>query len=141
MNKWGKKSLANYRMLHSDLKLLCDEVLKIHDCSIFQSYRDKETQNKYYANGTSKVKWPDSKHNTTPSDAVDLAPYVPGQDSYDMEHVLHFAGIVQAIAAKLYQEGLMSRRLIWGGSWRVKTDAQFAFDQNRFFDGIHFELE
>ena len=141
MNKWGKKSLANYRMLHSDLKELADCVLKVHDCSIFQSYRDKETQNKYFKNGTSQVEWPNSKHNQTPSEAIDLAPYISGIDPYDMEHVLHFAGVVQGIAAKLYSEGVMSRKLRWGGSWKSQIDVKFAFENNRFFDGIHFELE
>ncbi len=142
MNKWGKKSKHHYDTLHLDLKLLADEVLKIHDCSIFQGFRDKETQNKYYTNGTSKVQWPDGKHNKTPSEAIDLAPYIKGEDPYDMERVLFFAGIVISTAHKLYEDGLMVHRLIWGGTWKIKPESVFAFDREKgFFDGIHFELE
>lgn len=141
MNKWGKKSLFHYKTLHPDLKVLADEVLKIHNCSLFQGYRDEETQNKYYNNGTSKVKYPYSKHNIEPSEAMDLAPYIPGEDPYDMERVLVFAGIVIGIADKLYREGTMANRLKWGGTWSTKADSVFAFDDDRFFDGIHFELE
>lgn len=141
MNKWSKQSKENYRTLHPDLKILADEVLKLHDCTIRQGYRDKDTQNKYFRNGTSKVEWPNSKHNLMPSEAIDLSPYIPGLNPWDMEHVLHFSGVVQAIAARLYDDGLMSKRLIWGGSWSTDLDAALAFDEHRFFDGIHFNLE
>lgn len=141
MNKWSKQSKENYRTLHPDLKLLADEVLKIHDCTIRQGYRDERTQNRYFKKGTSKVKYPDSKHNKMPSEAIDLSPYIPNVNPWDMEHVLHFAGIVQAIASQLYTEGSMSKKLIWGGSWGHNLDAPLAFDEDKFFDGIHFSLE
>jgi peptidoglycan L-alanyl-D-glutamate endopeptidase CwlK len=141
MNKWGKKSLAHFRTLHPDLQVLADEVLAIHDCSIFQGYRDKETQNKYFDNKTSKVKFPFSKHNKDPSEAIDLAPYIPGGDPYDMERVLFFAGIVRGVADRLHDEGSMEFRLKWGGAWSIKAESPFGFDNNKFFDGIHWELQ
>jgi hypothetical protein len=75
--------------------------------------------------------------------AIDLAPYKPNMDPYDMENVLYFAGIVMATAARLYAAGLMTHKLRWGGTWSSKADYPFVFDNpNRnFFDGIHFELE
>ena len=141
MNKWGKKSLRHYQTLDDDLKLLADEVLKVHDCSVLQGYRDKETQDRYFLNGTSSVRYPFSKHNRMPSMAIDLAPYIPGEDPYDMERVLFFAGIVLGIANKLYAEGAMAHKVKWGGTWRYSLDAPFAFDEDRFFDGVHFQLE
>lgn len=147
MSKWGNKSYEQYKTLHPDLQVFADEVLKIHDCSIFQGYRDEATQNKYFANGTSHVKFPDGPHNKMPSHAIDLAPYIPGSDPYDMERVLFFSGICRAVADKLYREGLIAHRIKWGGSWSVKADAPFAFDVTKpngkkgFFDGIHFELD
>lgn len=145
MNKWGRKSKANYRQLSEDLQVLADAVLEVHDCSILQAYREEAVQNKYFANGTSKVQWPDSKHNSMPSDAMDLAPHIPGADPYDMENVLRFGGLVVGIAAKLYKEGVMERPIIWGGTWRTEGDAVLAFDRisangkKGFFDGVHFE--
>lgn len=146
MNKWGKRSLLHYKTLHPDLQLFADEVLKIHDCSIFQGFRDEETQNKYFENGTSHVIWPNSKHNRNPSLAIDLAPYIPNEDPYDMERVLYFAGICRTVADQLYRDNLIAHEIIWGGTWSTKADAKFMFDvikpngRKGFFDGIHWEL-
>ena len=147
MSRWVKKSLEQYDTLHPDLQLFADEVLKIHDCSIFQGHRDEETQNKYYRNGTSHVRWPEGKHNRIPSDAIDLAPYLPGADPYDMERVLFFAGICMAVAKDLYDRNLISKKIKWGGSWSSNPEFPFMFDvikpngRKGFFDGIHFERE
>ena len=115
-------------------------MLKLHDCSFFQGHRNQETQDKYFRNGTSKVKWPDGKHNKTPAMAMDLAPYIKGGDPYDMERGLFFAGVVMATAASLANEGKITHGLKWGGSWSTKLNATFAFDMGSFYDGIHFEL-
>lgn len=141
MAQWSDKSKRRLDTCHPDLQVLANTVLEIHDCSVFEGFRDEETQNRYFANGTSKVQFPNGKHNVMPSNAIDLAPYKPGHDPYDMENVLYFAGIVMATAARLYAEGKMQHKLRWGGTWSSKADATFAFDRNGFFDGIHFELE
>jgi len=140
MRKWSTKSKSKLDTCHPDLILIANEVLKIHDCSVFEGHRGEEKQNKYYDAGTSSVRFPNGKHNVMPSKAIDLAPYKRGDNPYDMENVLFFAGVVMAIAHKLYEEGKISHKLKWGGSWRVEADAVFAFDRNGFYDGIHFEL-
>ncbi len=146
MSQWSSKSKKRLDTCHQDLQILANAVLKIHDCSVFEGYRDEETQNKYFANKTSRVQFPNGKHNTMPSMAIDLAPYKSGMDPYDMENVLYFAGIVMATAARLYDKGTITHRLRWGGTWSTKADAPFAFDVKKpngkkgFFDGIHFEL-
>lgn len=40
-----------------------------------EGHRDEDRQNKLFEEGKTKVKWPDSKHNTSPSKASDSAPY------------------------------------------------------------------
>lgn len=137
---WSEKSRKKLETCHKDLKIIANVVVGIHDCSVFEGHRDEETQNRYYEKGTSRVKYPDGKHNKTPSMAIDLAPYIKGGDPYDMERVLFFAGIVMAVAKMLKAQGLITHDLRWGGSWRTEPDATFAFDRNGFFDGIHFEL-
>ena len=143
MASWSEKSKKKLDTCHPDLIAIANEVLSIHDCSVFEGYRDQETQDRYYANGTSKVKYPMGKHNKTPSMAIDLAPYKSGDDPYDMENVLYFSGIVMAVADQLYKEGRITHKLRWGGNWSSKADSKFAFDKQPkgFFDGIHFELE
>lgn len=142
-NKWSEKSKKKLDTCHPDLIMIANEVLKIHDCSVFEGYRDEETQNRYYEKGTSRVKYPMGKHNKNPSMAIDLAPYKKGADPYDMENVLYFAGVVMAVSANLYRQGLITHKLRWGGTWSTKADYPFVFDNpNRsFFDGIHFELD
>lgn len=140
MNKWSQKSKDKLNTCHPDLILIANEVLRVHDCSVFEGHRTQEKQDEYYNNGTSKVKYPNGKHNSIPSMAIDLAPYKKGADPYDMENVLYFAGIVMSTAANLYRQGLITHKLKWGGSWSTQLDATFAFDRGGFFDGIHFEL-
>jgi len=140
MAKWSSKSQAKLDTCHSDIQLIANTVLEIHDCSVLEGHRGEQKQNEYYSNGTSQVKFPDGTHNTLPSMGIDIAPYKKGDDPYDMENVLYFAGIVMAVAHQLYVDGKISHLLRWGGNWSTEADAKFAFDRNGFFDGIHFEL-
>ena len=91
-------------------------------------------QEKAYLEGKSKLHFPDSKHNATPpalSDAVDLAPYVPGKGIVEERGQCCFlAGYITAIARDF---GFDIR---WGGDWDVDYDLN---DQN-FNDLFHYEL-
>ncbi len=58
--------------------------------------------------------WPDSRHNTLPSTAVDLAPYPT--DWNDAEAFAHLAGYVQAVADDLDLD------IEWGGDWTSLVD-------------------
>lgn len=143
MAKWSSRSLAAYETLHPSLQLLCDKVLQIHDCSIVYGYRSKELQDKLHAEGKSKLKFPQSKHNTFPSEAVDLIPYVKGQDPYHLPLITHFAGIVLGVARELYNSAQMRYRIRWGGNWSTQPDnPSFTeiLEQGRFFDAAHYEL-
>lgn len=75
MPKFGKASLERREMLCKDLKALVDEVIKHYDFSIIETFRDKETQERYYINGTTKAHFGESAHNYHPSFAVDVYPY------------------------------------------------------------------
>lgn len=75
MPKFGKASLERREMLCKNLKLLVDEVIKHYDFSIIETFRDKETQDRYYRNGTTKAHFGESAHNYHPSFAVDVYPY------------------------------------------------------------------
>lgn len=75
MPKFGKASLERRQMLCKDLRLLVDEVIKHYDFSIIETFRDKETQERYYRNGTTKAHFGESAHNYHPSFAVDVYPY------------------------------------------------------------------
>jgi peptidoglycan L-alanyl-D-glutamate endopeptidase CwlK len=142
MNKWSERSKKRLNQCHPDLIKIANTVLSIHDCTVIEGHRGEKRQNEYYKNGTSKVKFPNGKHNKKPSMAIDLAPYKYGMDYYDMENVLYFAGIVMAVAEMLHARGDTEHELRWGGTWSTRADHPFVFDNPKrsFFDGIHFEL-
>ena len=113
---------------HSDLQRLFNEVIKHYDCTILEGHRTEDRQNELYENGKSKVKFPNSKHNSFPSMAVDVVPYPIDWD--DTRRFYMFVGIVRGIASQL---GINIRcGADWDGDLEVK-------DQN-FHDLPHFEL-
>ena len=124
MPKFGKASLERREMLCKDLKLLVDEVIKHYDFSIIETFRDKETQERYYRNGTTKAHFGESAHNYHPSFAVDVYPYpVPKKqvegiveidsDSLEWERM---ANLFKVIAKEIGIE------IEWGGDWKSIKD-------------------
>ncbi len=114
------------------LQRIALEVVKDFDCTVVTGQRGRAEQNKAYKNGKSKLKFPQSKHNKTPSLAMDLAPYIKGKGiSWDASQCYYFAGYVMRVADEL---GIKIR---WGGDWDGDHDVK---DQ-RFNDLVHFELD
>ena len=128
MAKFGPTSKKNLSEAHSALQRLFEEVVKHHDCSVIEGHRPQAEQEKAFHSGKSKVNWPDSKHNSTPSNAVDVVPYPI--DWNDKERFYYFAGIVKGIASQM---GIPIR---WGGDWNSNN----IFNDQSFHDLPHFEL-
>ena len=128
MPNFGKTSTERLATCHPKLQELFNEVVKGYDCSILQGIRGKDEQNEFYRTGRSKVQYPNSKHNPSPSLAVDVAPYPI--DWNNTNRFYHFAGYVNGVAAQL---GLEIR---WGGDW----DSDKNFSDQTFNDLPHFEL-
>ena len=128
MPRFGRRSQANLATCHPDLQRVFEEVVKIFDCSILCGHRGEEAQNEAYHKGLSKLKFPESRHNTQPSVAVDAVPYPI--DWEDRERTTYFAGLVLGVAHG------MGITLRWGGDWDRDTEVA----DNRFDDLPHFEL-
>ena len=128
MPKFGRTSRKRLITCKEDLQTLFNEVVKHFDCSVLGGYRGRNEQDTAYESGHSKVKWPNGKHNSNPSLAVDVAPYPIDWD--DRERFIYFGGFVKGCA---YQLGLPLR---WGGDW--DNDSQLS--DNKFDDLVHFEL-
>jgi peptidoglycan L-alanyl-D-glutamate endopeptidase CwlK len=47
----------------------------VSDIAVLCGFRGEREQNEAFVRGTSKLRWPDSKHNSMPARAVDIAPY------------------------------------------------------------------
>ena len=129
MPRFGRRSRNNLKTCDKRLQDLFNEVIKHFDCSVLVGFRDRDGQNTAYASGHSTKKWPDSKHNSKPAIAVDVAPYPI--DWMDRERFIYFGGVVKGFALK---SGLPLR---WGGDW--DNDTQLS--DNIFDDLVHFEVK
>jgi len=128
MYPFGHTSQANLDTCDPRLIDLFTTVAKYFNCSVICGHRNQYDQNKAVAEGKSKTSWPESKHNTLPSKAVDVMPYPI--DWQDKDRIYMFVGIVRGIAAL---KGIPIRcGADWDGDMQVK-------DQN-FHDLPHFEL-
>jgi len=131
MYKFGNTSKKRLSTCHEDLQAICNETLKLMDITVLEGHREKDKQDAAYKAGNSKLKYPQSKHNSQPSRAVDIAPWVNGQVPWDDAKYFYFmAGIVMKVAADL------GVKLRWGGDW----DSDNNFDDQSFDDLVHFEL-
>ncbi len=75
MPTFSHSSLVKLYTCDRRLVDLCTEVIKKCDFTILCGHRNREEQNQAFKTGHSRLQWPNSKHNTSPSQAIDLAPY------------------------------------------------------------------
>ena len=128
MPRYSNKSKESLASCDERLQDVFNEVINYVDCSILEGHRSKERQNKLYDENRTKVKYPNGRHNSSPSKAVDVTPYPV--DWEDSERQTLFAGFVLGLARN------MGIRLRWGGDW----DMDFQVMDNRFDDFPHFEV-
>jgi hypothetical protein len=129
MPRFGRRSKERLATCEKDLQMVFNEVIKYVDCSILEGHRSKDRQNALYEDGKTKVRYPNGRHNASPSRAVDVTPYPV--DWADRERQTLFAGFVLGVANQ------MGIELRWGGDW----DQDFEVKDNRFDDFPHFELK
>jgi len=134
MPAFSNRSNERLNTCHDDLQRIMREVVKEFDCSILCGHRDEATQNRMVAEGKSQLRWPEGKHNSMPSQAVDVAPYPINW--HDRERFHYFAGYVMGVAERLRREGKIRSYLRWGGDWSMDTQVK----DNRFDDLVHFEI-
>ena len=127
MNKFSRTSATRLASCHPNLQKVFTAALEVCDCSILCGHRTKEEQNALPSTN-SQVRYPNSKHNSLPSKAVDATPYPYDED--DRERFSYFAGIVIGVSASM---GVAIR---WGGDW----DKDNELKDNGFDDLMHFEL-
>ncbi|MCP4442857.1 MAG: M15 family metallopeptidase [Aureispira sp.] len=130
MFKYGKSSEKRLSSCDERLQRIMREVLKrsTQDVSILCGHRTEEEQNKAFNENKSKVTFPNSKHNSKPSSAVDIAPYPIDWD--DTERFKLLTKVVLSVAKE------MGINIRWGGDWDMDGDTT---DQT-FNDLPHFEL-
>ena len=129
MNKWSNTSKERLEQCDERLQALAEAVLQIHDCSVLTGHRSENAQNQAYVEGYSSIQWPNSKHNSQPSLAIDLAPFPI--DWKNTKRFYYFAGIVMGVAKQ------MNLPIRWGGDWDMDND----LDDSNFLDLVHFEIK
>ncbi len=140
MPKFGETSRSRLDTCHPDLQRICERVIEVTDFSVLEGERTLELQQKYFKEGKSKLDGVNqkSKHQSKPSNAVDIAPYPIDFNEKEKARArfYHLAGYMFMAAAQLGREGVITHELRWGGDW--DSDKDFA-DQS-FDDLPHFEL-
>jgi peptidoglycan LD-endopeptidase CwlK len=113
-----------------------ERAIRYMDFSIIEGHRGHELQNRYFLEGKSQVRWPNSKHNTFLSEAVDICPWVPGSGLMwnNPQMFCLLAGVIK-VCAEL--EGVKIR---WGGDWNGNDIPVQEDPAERFSDYPHFEL-
>jgi len=127
MPRFSAASKAKLNTCHPDIQRVMNHVIVGFDIKIIHGHRGQATQNKLFNDGKSKLRYPLCKHNKTPSDAVDIAPYPV--DWADEERFVYLAGYVMGLAK------MLDVNLRWGGDWDMDTETK----DNRFRDLGHFE--
>jgi hypothetical protein len=120
MPKFSSHSLAALKTCDPALREILTQAIREIDFSVLWGYRGEADQNYAYDNGFSQLKFPKSKHNSTPSRAVDIAPYPINWA--DPVRFCELAKVIKRIANELMIE------VVWGGDW------------SRFVDMAHWEL-
>jgi len=131
MRRWSSNSLAVWNTLDPRLQYVVNELLVKMDVSLLAGHRGQREQDAYFGAGTSKVQWPNSKHNTLPSLAVDLQPYPMPTNPLELWTALgYMAGLAKGIGER---RGI---KLRWGGDWDGDGDVT----DNKFDDLFHLEI-
>jgi peptidoglycan LD-endopeptidase CwlK len=131
MNRYSETSKQRLKTCCTELQEIFNEAIKIFYITIADGYRDEEKQNKMFAAGLSKLRYPDGKHNKKPSDAVDAYPYVKGSGiSFCASECSFLAGIIVSIGAS------KGYKIRWGGRW----DSDDSIASIKFKDLGHYEI-
>lgn len=128
MPTFGKTSVKRLATCDARLQMIANAAIKRIDFTVLCGHRGEQEQNDAFERGTSKLKFPHSKHNKKPSRAMDLAPYPINWD--DLDRFKALAMIVLDEATKL---GVKIR---WGGDFNRN-----GLPDDKFKDLPHFEID
>jgi peptidoglycan L-alanyl-D-glutamate endopeptidase CwlK len=133
MPTFSKRSLDQLATCDHHIQVLFNEVIKYRDCVVVCGHRGKAEQDAAVASGASKTPFPDSTHNSTPSNGVDVYPYIDGKMVADASECRVFGGFVLGMAAAMN----LGKRIRWGGDW----DGDGSVKDQTFNDLVHFEYK
>ena len=127
----SNSSLAKLNECDPDLQRLIKAVSEHIDLVVTCGHRGQLEQDEAFSEGKSKLKWPNGKHNTLPSEAVDIAPLKRSTIDWNDRLLFYFTvGYIQAVADEL--------------EIKIRLGADFNMDKDlhndSFVDLPHIEL-
>jgi peptidoglycan L-alanyl-D-glutamate endopeptidase CwlK len=158
MPKFSQSSKEKLETCDVRLQIVLNKAIELVDFTVIEGRRSKERQDRLFIEGKTKVKWPDSYHNTLDPEglakAVDIAPWYPekGIDwrtdhalwnavqagNFEearevLENIKRWKALIGVILGIAYGKGIA---LVNGSDW----DRDFRFDDHRFVDSPHFQI-
>lgn len=133
MPKFSKRSLTELDSCHVVLQQLMKRVIKRSDFTVICGFRNQEAQDKAYKAGTSKLQFPHSRHNTSPSMAADIVPFPI--DWNDTMRFRELATVVKEEWGLMKETEKLRYELIWGGDWLTFRDLPHF--EIRFAEGLN----
>ncbi len=114
MKTINAKSMERLDTCHEDLRDIVLQAVQTLPFEIMVTcgHRNREDQEKAFKEGNSKLRWPKSKHNTVPSLAVDLVPFIGGKIPW--EDIGKFKIIKEHMQGAAKTLGI---KLVSGGDW------------------------
>ena len=114
--RFGKRSNQRLSECHTDLQRLMNHAIASSpfDLTILCGHRNEVDQNEAYRKEHSKLKYPKSKHNKTPSLAVDVAPY-----PIDWNNIQRFKEMVAHIKESASE---LDIDVTFGADWNTLKD-------------------
>ena len=126
MSAYGKTSRARLETCHPVLQVLMHRAMDTCppglDWMIVCGHRGKVEQDAAFDSGASKVRYPKSKHNQSPSMAVDVAPWVRGSISWFAPDFRPIAAHIKTTWETLTEAERGGHTLSWGGDWTSFVD-------------------
>ncbi len=114
MSDFSELSLKKLATCAPELQTLAHAVARYIEFCVITGHREEDEQNHDFAIGASKLKWPDSRHNSKPAEAFDIAPLPVNWD--DVSRFRELARLMFQEAAKLGVD------IEWGGHWKSFPD-------------------
>lgn len=139
MPKFSDASEGRLASCDGRLQEILRSAIEIVDFVVVQGHRNQADQDKAFAEGKSKLRWPNGNHNSLPSRAVDVAPvyYDAGKAKIDWADAIAFGRLMGVVHAIAHSRGIRLRfGLDWDGDFRsVDRDPS-----ESFLDAPHIEL-
>ena len=132
MPKFSNRSKDKLLTCDQKLQNICNLVINYLDISVISGRRTALEQDSLYERGLSQVRFPLSKHNLSPSMAIDIMLWnkeKPHLRWNDREQMALVAGYMLMAASHL------GYKLRWGGDFNGNLDTH-----DNWWDGAHFEL-